>query len=331
MQLSLSVILCTYNPRSTYMRRTLDSLKAQTLPLDQWELLLVDNASTERLADHWDLTWHPHSRHVREDELGLTPARLRGIRESKGGLVVFVDDDNVLAPDYLEIALAIPRRYPYLGVFGAGNLEPEFEVQPAPELVTSFPMLAPRTVPTALWSNNPKDFSCIPWGAGLCATREVADQYLDLVRSLDATKLIDRRGEHLFSGGDDLFSWASVCRGRGFGLFPELRLTHVIFAKRVSRPYLLNFIHDHRFSHGVLGYLLSIAEPKRIDLFCIAKVILHGLRNGRFLMQCMWASARGEEQAERLIAKTGLRPLKLKKGTAAESNTWENHNTNQSF
>jgi glycosyltransferase involved in cell wall biosynthesis len=314
----LSIIICTHNPDSNYLRRTLDGLKAQTLPLDQWELLLVDNASKERLAEHWDLSWHPHSRHVREDELGLTPARLRGIRESKGEVVVFVDDDNVLARNYLEAAAAIARRYPDLGVFGSGDLEPEFEVQPAPELVPMFAMLAARRVPSALWSNNPRDFSCLPWGAGLCATREIADYYLELVQSLNVNEVLDRRGQQLCSGGDDLFSWASVGRGRGFGLFPELRITHLMFAKRVSRRYLVNFIHDHRFSHGVLDYLLSIAEPRRVDLFRIVHVILHGIRNGRFSMQCMWAAARGEEQAKRFIAETGLRPVKLKKPKAAE-------------
>ena len=41
------------------------------------------------------------------ERLGLTPARLRGIRESRGELLVFVDDDNVLERDYLEVALAL--------------------------------------------------------------------------------------------------------------------------------------------------------------------------------------------------------------------------------
>jgi len=61
----------------------------------KWDLFVVDNASETRLAGDWDLSWHPHnprSRHVREDELGLTPAHLRGIRESRGDLLVFVDE-----------------------------------------------------------------------------------------------------------------------------------------------------------------------------------------------------------------------------------------------
>ena len=105
--LNISVILCTHNPRKDYLRRVLAGLRAQTLPLHQWELLLVDNASAASLAGRFDLSWHPNARHVREEELGLTPARLRGIREASGAILVFVDDDTVLAPDYLEQALTV--------------------------------------------------------------------------------------------------------------------------------------------------------------------------------------------------------------------------------
>src|ERR1700747_34864 len=128
MQASVSVILCTHNPRHDYLSRVLASLREQTLPAEQWEFLVVDNHSKQPLAEIWDISWHPHGRHIREDELGLTAARLRGIRESSGGLLVFVDDDNVLAPDFLDRAKAISARCPNLGVFGAGILEPEFEV-----------------------------------------------------------------------------------------------------------------------------------------------------------------------------------------------------------
>ena len=47
----ISVIVCTHNPRTDYFRRVLNALDAQTLPKNNWELLVVDNASRERLAD----------------------------------------------------------------------------------------------------------------------------------------------------------------------------------------------------------------------------------------------------------------------------------------
>ena len=145
MNATISVILCTHNPRGHYLRRTLDSLRAQTLPQERWEFLLVDNASEASLAGEWDLAWHPGARHVREEELGLIAARLRGIREASGELLVFVDDDNVVSPDYLQKAQEIGANYPFLGVFGAGALNPEFEATPDQELVPHLGLLALRT------------------------------------------------------------------------------------------------------------------------------------------------------------------------------------------
>lgn len=305
----MSVILCTHNPRAGCLRRVLGSLQSQTLCLDQWELLLIDNASDQRLAATWDICWHPHGRHIREEEVGLTPSRLRGIREASGELLVYVDDDNVLASDFLERALAIWKQYPHLGVFGSGVLEPEFEVQPPPELVSRLSLLALRTVPHVMWSNNIRDAGCTPWGAGLCVTRRIATVYRELVSKLNVTAVIDRRGQQLFSGGDDLFSWASVRAGQGFGVFPELKILHLIPAVRLSRRYYLRLIYGHAFSQGIIHYLLCGVNPGRTGLYWWVRLFLHGVRNGAFSMRFRLARARGEKCAADFIARRGLRPL----------------------
>src|ERR1700758_5251153 len=97
----LSVVICTHNPRPGYFAKCVEALRSQTLALSSWELVIVDNLSDTPLANCMDLAWHPEARVVREETLGLTPARLRGIRESQGKLLVFVDDDNVLDVDLL--------------------------------------------------------------------------------------------------------------------------------------------------------------------------------------------------------------------------------------
>jgi glycosyltransferase involved in cell wall biosynthesis len=199
--------------------------------------LLIDNASRQPLADTWDISWHSRGRHIRVDDLGLTPARLHGIQESSGELLVFVDDDNLPAPDFLDQATAISARCPVLGVFGPGILEPEFEVQPPPELRPYLNLLALRSELSALWSNNPKDAKCKPWGAGLCMTRRVANFYRRFVPDLGITAVLDRRGQRLFAGGDDVFSLAAAEVGLGFGVFPELRITHLIAAGRLCQHY----------------------------------------------------------------------------------------------
>jgi len=102
-QPDVSVILCTHNPRADYLDRVLVGLRRQTLSVQHWELLLIDNASNESLAARFDIGWHPNGRHVREDELGLTPARLRWVAEAVAELPLFVDEGNVLNPNDLPI------------------------------------------------------------------------------------------------------------------------------------------------------------------------------------------------------------------------------------
>ncbi len=307
----ISVIVCTHNPRPDYFERTVDGLRRQTLLKSEWELLVVDSASTKHLADALDLSWHPHGRHVREDSKGKMAAILRGINEACGELLVFVDDDNVLDATYLQCALAISGGHVYLVVFGAGKIHPEFEVPPPSELVRRSFLLALRNVPSALWSNNLEDFRCYPWGAGMCVTRGVADLYQRLVEKLSVNPIIGPQAERLFRGDDDLFSWAAVLSGRGFGLFPELQITHLISAKRLSRSHLLRLIHDHSFSHGVLTCLLGLTQPRRINVVRYVRLILHGIKNGQFSARCQWAASQGEDSAARFTAKNQLRPIDL--------------------
>ena len=304
----MSVILCTHNPRRDYLSRVLASLRAQTLPAERWELLLIDNASRQPLAETWDISWHSCGRHIREDELGLTPARLRGIQESSGELLVFVDDDNLLAPDFLDQATAISALSPALGVFGAGVLTPEFEIQPPPQLRPYLNLLALRSELSALWSNNAKDARCRPWGAGLCMTRRVASFYRRFVPDLGITAVLDRRGQRLFAGGDDVFSRAAAEVGLGFGVFPELRITHLISAGRLNQQYFFRLIHDHALSHGVLAYLLDGIQPGPADLVRYVHLLLHAVKHGPFSMRCQWAASRGNDCAAQFISANRLSP-----------------------
>src|SRR6266446_5579423 len=117
MTTEISVITCAHNPRPDYLEQVLAALRSQTLGKQEWEYLLIDNTSDELLAPRFDLSWHPQAKHFREERLGLTHARLRGIQESTGAVLVFVDDDNVLDKDYLEQVLSLSRAWPMIGAF----------------------------------------------------------------------------------------------------------------------------------------------------------------------------------------------------------------------
>jgi glycosyltransferase involved in cell wall biosynthesis len=304
----ISVILCTHNPRPDYLQRTLASLKAQTLPKAQWELLLVDNASQQPVAPLYDLTWHPQGRHIHEKTLGLTPARLCSIKAANGQWLVFVDDDNVVAEDYLTNSMLLVKRYPQLVVFGAGTLQPEFEIVPPAELKNLLFMLALRDTDTPRWSNNPKDSTCLPFGAGLCVQQKIAEEYAALIERLKINQVLDRRGTQLYSHGDDLFSWTAAETGYGFGIFPELRITHLIAAGRLNRKYFLKLIYFSAFSHCMLHFLLAGEMPEKIKIFRLLRLFPHALRRGNFSVRCQWGWLKGEDRAARFILKNQLSP-----------------------
>lgn len=251
MKLSLSVIICTHNPRRNYLDKVLSALQAQTLPVEQWELLLVDNASEQILSSEIDLSWHPQSRHIREEQLGLTPARLRGIREATAETLIFVDDDNVLDSEYLEIALRISKDYPFIGAWG-GQIKGEFEVQPPEWTKPYLPFLAIREFQEDKWSNLLHQYETTPCGAGICVRKIVAEKYRDIVGT-DLKRLgLDRQGKMLMSGGDSDLAFTACDIGLGTGQFKDLKVIHLIPANRLGEEYIVKLIEGMTYSHVIL-------------------------------------------------------------------------------
>jgi len=252
--IALSVVICTHNPKPAYLERCLAGLRVQTLCADAWELLVIDNLCDDPLASRLDLAWRRRTRIVREEALGLTPARLRGIREAAGEVLVFVDDDNVLAPDYLETALRVAKEKPFLGAWG-GQCEPEFEAPPPDWMRPYWGQLALRSVSGDRWSNLPRSSETLPCGAGLCVRRDVARRYLDLHETGARGFQLDRAGAALLSGGDQDLAACACDLGYGAGVIAALRLTHLIPAARLTLDYHRRLAEGIYFSAVVLAHL----------------------------------------------------------------------------
>jgi glycosyltransferase involved in cell wall biosynthesis len=250
----LSVILCTHNPRPAYLQKTLEALRQQTLPSEQWECILVDNQNLPPLAEGIDLSRQENARVVREEMLGLTPARLRGIREAAGDLLVFVDDDNVLDPDYLEVAVRIAEERPYLGSW-SGQCRPHFE-EPPPEWTRRYwGNLVIREFDRDVWSNLPRLADTMPCGAGLCVRRSVARQYLQLHETSRRFIQLDRTRTSLLSGGDNDLAACACDIGLGMGIIASLRLMHLIPPERLTEDYLARLAEGIYLSGTILDYL----------------------------------------------------------------------------
>jgi len=293
---TLSVIICTHNPNPAYLDRCISGLRAQTLSVDAWELMVIDNLCDDPLAHRLDLTWRPCARIVREETLGLTPARLRGIREATGEVLVFVDDDNVLAPDYLQIALDVALEKPFLGAW-SGQCAPEFETPPPDWMRPYWGQLALREVSGDRWSNLPRLSETLPCGAGLCVRRDVARRYLDLHEAGQRGFQLDRAGASLLSGGDHDLAACACDLGYATGVIAALRLTHLIPAARLTLDYHRRLAEGIYFSAVVLAFLRGAeAELRgyRVRWTHVARALLTaGRPHRRIQLACLRGRRRG--------------------------------------
>lgn len=264
-----SVVICSHNSRLDYLERVLDALRAQTLDAASWELVLVDNASREPLAGRVKLDGLPHARIVRnpvpELEAGLVDARALGIRHSTGAIIVFVDDDNVLAPDYLAVAVALGIARPDLGAWG-GNIRLLYEkpeLRPPAELEAC---LCQREISAPIWSNQVEHYASTPWGAGLCVRRTVAEAHLAKLEREPDRRQLDPVGRSMRFGGDTDLVHTGLELGLGKGVFPALNLTHLIPPRRCDLAFLARAIEAGGYSAALHGWINEgVAQPPRTD------------------------------------------------------------------
>lgn len=253
---SVSVIVCTHNPRPVVLDWVLTSLDCQSLGRHRFEVIVVDNNSAtpldqEALRGNRSLSL----RVVREPMLGLTHARCTGIQEAQADLLVFVDDDNYFLPDYLEQALAIAERQPDIGHFG-GIAMPLYE-QPISGWQEKFlPSLGIRdNGPEPITSRLNHWGEWEPIGAGMVCRRPICEQFVEVVRRNELAQLLGRKGTKLMSGEDTLFARIAVDAGYACSYQPSLRLFHFIRSSRVRFRVLARTLYGHGRSYVILEEL----------------------------------------------------------------------------
>ena len=127
----ITLIICTYN-REKYIGPLLDSIAKNDYPTTDYEIVLVDNNCTDNThgiceqfaAAHPDITL----RYVVETEQGLSAARNKGIKEAKGEIIIYVDDDALVDADYIRIYAEHFASHPETMAAG-GPIEPLYETE----------------------------------------------------------------------------------------------------------------------------------------------------------------------------------------------------------
>lgn len=243
--MDLTVIICTYNPQQTVFDKVLEGLKRQSLERHLWELIIVDNCSPTPLAGTIDVSWHPNSHIIVEAQPGLAHARVAGMEQSRAPLIVFVDDDNIMDPQYLENSLQFHQAHPGVGCFGGRSL-PVFETAPPSWFAATGINLGCQDYGPERYISNyaAAGFrlttypSKAPIGTGMVILKKAFQCYLhDASQNPERMKL-GRKGASLSSGEDNDIILSLVKNGYEIAYVPELVVHHLIPAKRYSPAYL---------------------------------------------------------------------------------------------
>lgn len=228
----LSVIICTYN-REKYLYNVLKSIAENDFPTDRYEIVLINNNSTDRTEEECrrftEAFPKVRFRYFMETRQGLSYARNRGVTESEGDVLVFVDDDALVNGEYLQTYAGFFEQHPEIEAAG-GPIIPRYETaEPAwmshytKALITGYKDLGDKV------REFPKgDYP----GGGNAAYRASVFQEVGLFNVE-----LGRKGDSLIGAEEkDIFD-KMTSRGMRFFYLPTAILYHLIPEKKLTADY----------------------------------------------------------------------------------------------
>lgn len=260
----ISIIICTYNRAEVFSETLASFTQMDFSNAGKFELVIVNNNSNDNTAEIATsfCTDHPFARYLFEERPGLSQARNKGILESRGQVIVFIDDDVFLDANWLNAVARVFADQPGAAAFGGKSI-PQFEGGRPPWLEEPMNCIYGDTglgdVPC--WM----EFPSIPFGLNMGFRRGVFDQI-----GLFNPKLGRIKGSLLSNEELDIF-WRIAQAGLKVYYAPDALLFHRIPANRIDP----NWVVERYYWQGVSDVLFeqSIRPHSRTTL------LVQGIRN----------------------------------------------------
>jgi len=225
----ISVVVCTHN-RPELLSRCLRSLARQTVGKDNYEIIVVDNASTDETSQviRDILESEPNFRSCVEERRGANHSRNAGACLAQGEYLAFIDDDAVAYDDWVAAIMDFSLRYPEVAAFGG-------------------PYDAYCSIPLPDWF--PPEYGTLFLGEEERPIR-VGDEWItgtNLIVRKDAFKAAGGFHDKLGSVKDGVFYYGEEIRlivelsraGNGIYYVPSIRVRHFIRDEKINLKYLI--------------------------------------------------------------------------------------------
>jgi len=242
MTMRVSVVIGTYN-RAYLLEGTLKALASQEVPNSlKWEIVVVDNNSrdtTAQVVTAFSKTTATPVRYLFEPQQGLSHARNRGIKEARGSIIAFTDDDVLPAPDWIAQVAAAIERWNVHGV--GGRILPRWEISPPRWLAGNRHLLSRLAIMDFEASRLlalPLEARPQVWGANMAFRREL----FEMVKEFDPRR--GMVGKKLFRGEEtDLINRAMEL-GLKIAYDAALTVFHRIGSDRMRKGYFRKSVFD---------------------------------------------------------------------------------------
>ncbi len=250
--MDVTVLICTRD-RQAMLARVLDSLTALRVPPGlTFEVLVVDNGSRDGTGECVaGFAGRLPIRCVREEVAGLSQARNRGVREARGDLILWTDDDVLVDPGWLSAYWQAAAAQPEAAFFG-GRVTPVLE-GPSPAWVTQNRdllehLLAERDFGDAPFAFSPDD-ERLPFGANF-AVRAAVQRRHAYDTDLGVSPTLRRSGE-------ETAVLRAILREGGSGWWvPQAAVAHFFPLKRQTFAYVL----QHYRAYGETAAYLAARQ-----------------------------------------------------------------------
>lgn len=261
--LAATVAICSAN-RCARLAETLAAL-LPSVDFRVAEVVVVDNASTDgtpRLLAEIGAAYPQGVRSVREERAGLSAARNRAVREARGDLLLFLDDDALPAPGWIE-AYVEAFRDERVAAAG-GPVEPIFD-GPLPE------WLDDRFLPyLSAWDRGPQAaplrYNELPRGANMAFRRATFARYGEFLEQLG------RRGDSLRSCEEIEYCLRLERGGETILYLPTARVRHHVATQRLSAEWMSARFAAQGFSEAILDWRHAGARGLRLGLERVARL-----------------------------------------------------------
>jgi glucosyl-dolichyl phosphate glucuronosyltransferase len=236
--MKITVILCTYN-RCETLAKALETISASILPSEvPWEVLVVDNNSgdqTREVVEKFCFRYPGRFRYIFEPQSGKSYALNTGIREARGSVLAFTDDDVVVEPTWLQNLSAALDDGKWAGV--GGRVLPEQTFSP-PRWVPLGDRYALAPLAAFAPDLDAGPLNEAPFGANMAFQKRLFEKYGDF-----RTDLGPRPGSQIRSE-DTEFGDRLLAAGELLFYEPSAIVYHSVPQHRVQKKYFLAWWFD---------------------------------------------------------------------------------------